>query len=349
MALKLEGKASMELFIKGIPKAELHLHIEGTLEPEMLFEMAKRNKVKIKYRTVEEVKAAYNFRNLQDFLNVYYEGTSLLRNEQDFYELTWAYLAKANSQNVLHTEIFFDPQAHTRRGIKFDTVITGIARALHEGKQKLGISTKLIMCILRDLDVESAFKTLEEALSYKGWITAVGLDSAEVGNPPSKFQKVFEKALENGFLTVAHAGEEGPAGYIWEAIRLLKVSRIDHGNHAVEDESLLEELARKRIPLTMCPISNLKLGVVKSVKEHPLKKMMGRGIVVTVNSDDPAYFGGYINENYLAVQKALGLNAQQICLLARNSFQASFLSESEKHGMMAKLENYMKEWRLKAC
>ncbi|MEM3783433.1 MAG: adenosine deaminase [Candidatus Bathyarchaeia archaeon] len=340
----MKGKSSTELLIKAIPKAELHLHIEGALEPEMLFEIAKRNKVRVKYRTVEEVKAAYNFRNLQDFLNVYYEGTSVLRNEQDFYDLTWAYLEKARSQNVLHTEIFFDPQAHTRRGIKFDTVITGIKRALQDGEQKLGISTRLIMCILRDLDVESAFQTLEEALSYKGWITAIGLDSAEVWNPPSKFQKVFEKALENGFLTVAHAGEEGPAEYIWEATKLLKVSRIDHGNHAIEDENLLRELARKKIPLTMCPISNLKLGVIKNMKEHPLRKMMELGIVVTVNSDDPAYFGGYINENYLAVQKALGLDAHQICTLARNSFQASFLSKSEKNNMLAKLENYAKEY-----
>ncbi|MGF3572144.1 MAG: adenosine deaminase [Candidatus Bathyarchaeia archaeon] len=340
----MKGKDSMELFIKGIPKAELHLHIEGTLEPEMLFKMAKRNSVRIKYRTVEEVKAAYNFRNLQDFLNVYYEGTSVLRNEQDFYDLTWAYLEKACSQNVLHTEIFFDPQAHTRRGIKFDTVITGVRRALRDGEQKLGISTRLIMCILRDLNVESAFQTLEEALSYKDWITAIGLNSAEVGHPPSKFQKVFEKALENGFLTVAHAGEEGPAEYIWEAIRLLKVSRIDHGNRAVEDENLLRELARKGIPLTMCPISNLKLGVIKNMEGHPLKKIMEMGIVVTVNSDDPAYFGGYINENYLAVQKALGLNAHQICTLARNSFQASFLSRSEKHDMLMKLEKYAKEY-----
>lgn len=340
----MKGKASMELFIKGVPKAELHLHIEGALEPEMLFKMAKRNKVRIKYRTVEEVKVAYNFRNLQDFLKVYYEGTSVLRNEQDFYDLTWAYLEKAYSQKVLHAEIFFDPQAHTRRGIKFDAVITGVRKALRDGEQKFGISTRLIMCVLRDLNVESAFQTLEEALSYKDWITAIGLDSAEVGNPPSKFREIFEKALENGFLTVAHAGEEGPAEYIWEAIRLLKVSRIDHGNRAIEDKNLLVELARKRIPLTMCPISNLKLGVIKSMREHPLKKMMEMGIVVTVNSDDPAYFGGYINENYLAVQKALGLNAHQIYTLAKNSFQASFLSASEKHDMLAKLEKYAKEY-----
>jgi adenosine deaminase len=333
----------MESFIKGIPKAELHLHIEGTLEPEMMFKIAKRNCIKIRYKTVEEVMAAYSFRNLQDFLNVYYEGTGVLRSEQDFYELTWAYLEKACSQNILHAEVFFDPQAHTRRGLKFETVITGIRKALREAEQKLGISTRLIMCILRDLDVESALKTLEEALSYKDWITAIGLDSAEVGNPPSKFQKVFEKALQEGFLTVAHAGEEGPAAYIWEAVKLLKVSRVDHGNHAIDDEELLRELARRRIPLTMCPLSNLKLDVVKSLEEHPLKRMLEKGVVVTVNSDDPAYFGGYINENFLAVQKALGLDKHQIFELAKNSFQASFLGGHEKREMMAKLEKYAKE------
>jgi adenosine deaminase len=337
------GENAIELFIRGIPKAELHLHVEGTLEPEMMLNVAKRNNIRIKYETVEEVRAAYRFRNLQDFLEIYYQGTRVLQNEQDFYDLTWAYLEKARSQNVLHAEIFFDPQAHTRRGIKFDTVITGIGRALLEAEQKLGISTRLIMCFLRDLDVESAFKTLEEALPYKEWITAIGLDSAEMGNPPSKFKRVFETALEKGFLTVAHAGEEGPAEYVWEAIKLLKVSRIDHGNHSLDDKDLMEELARKRIPLTMCPLSNLKLGVIKSMKEHPLKKMMDMGILVTVNSDDPAYFGGYINENYLAVQEALNLNIRQICELARNSFQASFLSETEKLKMMKKLEEYVEE------
>jgi adenosine deaminase len=240
----------------------------------------------------------------------------------------------------LHAEIFFDPQAHTRRGVKFDTVITGIHEALKDGEKRLGVSTRLIMCFLRDLDVESAFKTLEEALPYKDWIVAVGLDSAEVGNPPSKFQKVFEKAMEEGFLTVAHAGEEGPAEYVWEAIKLLKVSRIDHGNHALDDENLVKELARRKIPLTLCPLSNLKLGVVKSMEEHPLKTMLEKGLVVTVNSDDPAYFGGYINENYMAVQKALGLNAQQVYELARNSFQASFLSENEKREMLSRLEKF---------
>ncbi|MEM3565406.1 MAG: adenosine deaminase [Candidatus Bathyarchaeia archaeon] len=328
------------MLIRKIPKAELHLHIEGTLEPKMMMEIAKRNKIKPKYGSVEEARAAYNFRNLQDFLDVYYEGVKVLQKEQDFYDLTWAYLEKARSQNVLHTEIFFDPQAHTRGGVKFDTVITGIYKALRDGEKRLGVSTKLIMCFLRDLSVDSAFETLEEALSYKDWIVAVGLDSAEIGNPPSKFQKVFEKAVDEGFLTVAHAGEEGPADYVWEAISLLKVSRIDHGNHALDDENLVRELARRKIPLTLCPLSNLKLGVIKGMEEHPLKKMPDKGLLVTVNSDDPAYFGGYINENYIAVQKALGLNAQQIYELARNSFQASFLSEHEKREMLTRLEKF---------
>ncbi|MEM3553436.1 MAG: adenosine deaminase [Candidatus Bathyarchaeia archaeon] len=336
----MRTKNSSETLIKEIPKAELHLHIEGTLEPEMMIEIARRNNIRPKYESVEEARRAYNFRNLQDFLEVYYEGVKVLQREQDFYDLTWAYLERARSQNVLHAEVFFDPQAHTRRGIKFDAVVTGIHKALKDGEKKFRISSKLIMCFLRDLDVDSAFKTLEEALPYKDWIVAVGLDSAEVGNPPSKFQKVFEKAIDEGFLTVAHAGEEGPAEYVWEAIKLLKVSRIDHGNHVLDDENLVKELARRRIPLTLCPLSNLELGVVKSMKEHPLRKMFDRGLLVTVNSDDPAYFGGYINENYIAVQRALSLNAHHIFELAKNSFQASFLSKQEKQKMLAKLESF---------
>jgi adenosine deaminase len=332
----------MQSYIKRVPKAELHLHIEGTLEPEMMFKIAKRNDVKIKYKTVEEAKAAYNFRSLQDFLNVYYDGTRVLLKEQDFYDLTFAYLEKAHSQNVLHAEIFFDPQAHTRRGLKFEVVINGIYKALKDGERRLRISSKLIMCFMRDLDVESAFKTLEEALSYKDWIVGVGLDSTEIGNPPSKFEKVFEKATNEGFLTVAHAGEEGPPEYVWEVLNLLKVSRIDHGNHSLEDERLVEELVKRKVPLTVCPLSNLKLGVVRSLEEHPLKTMMDKGLLVTVNSDDPAYFGGYINENYLAIQKALNLSAKEIYKLAENSFQASFLTYSEKRKMKEKLEEFWK-------
>jgi adenosine deaminase len=332
----------MESFIQGLPKAELHIHLEGALEPELMFSMANRNRVKIKYRTVGEVREAYRFKNLQDFLNVYYEGTKVLLNEQDFYELAWSYLSKAASQNVLHAEVFFDPQAHTRRGVKFENVVCGIHRALMDAEKRLGVTTRLIMCFLRDLSPESAMETLEEAMPYKEWILAVGLNSAEVGNPPSKFSKVFERAVEEGFLTVAHAGEEGPAEYVWEAVSLLKVSRIDHGNNALEDESLVQELVKRKIPLTLCPISNLKLGVVKRLEDHPLKRMMDKGLIVTVNSDDPAYFGGYINENYLAVCKALSLGVKQIYKLAGNSFEASFMNAEQKRNTLKKLKEYMK-------
>ena len=325
---------SIEDFIKGIPKAELHLHIEGTFEPELMFQIAKRNNIKIKYNSVEEVKKAYDFNNLQDFLNIYYAGASVLINEQDFYDLTWAYLQKIHSQNVIHTEIFFDPQTHTDRGIKFETVIKGISRALEDGKNKLGISSKLIMCFLRHLDEEAAIKTLRTALNYKELITAVGLDSSEIGHPPSKFQRVFEMAKAEGFLTVAHAGEEGPAQYVWEALNLLKVSRVDHGNHSLDDEKLVQELVSRKMPLTVCPLSNLKLKVVKNLKEHPLRKMLQKGLLVTINSDDPAYFGGYINENYLAISEALNLSKEEISTLAKNSFRASFLDEETKQKLI---------------
>jgi adenosine deaminase len=341
--MKTKGQIPMESFIKSIPKAELHLHIEGTLEPELMFEIAERNDIKLMYKSVEELRAAYNFKNLQDFLNIYYKGTEVLINQQDFYDLTLAYLRKACSQNVLHTEIFFDPQTHTNRGVDFEVVINGIHRALTYAEKKLRISTILIMCFLRDLDAESSMRTLEKALPYKDWIVAVGLDSAEAGNPPSKFRNVFERARREGFLTVAHAGEEGPAEYVWEAIDLLKVSRIDHGNHSLDDENLVQELARRKIPLTLCPLSNLKLGVVSGIEEHPLKRMMEKGLLVTINSDDPAYFGGYINENYAAVQKALKLKEEHIYEIAKNSFNASFLDNSWKEKMIEKLDKHMYE------
>lgn len=330
---------SVEDFIKGIPKAELHLHIEGTFEPELIFKIARRNNIRIRYRSVEEIREAYRFNNLQDFLDIYYEGAGILTEEEDFYDLTMAYLEKAASQNVLHTEIFFDPQTHTGRGIKFSTVINGIHKAL-EDADKFGISTGLIMCFLRDLDVSSAMKTLEEALSYRDRIIAVGLDSAETGNPPSKFQDVFTRAREAGFFTVAHGGEEGPATYVREALELLKVSRIDHGNHCLDDDKLTEELIRRRIPLTVCPLSNLRLKVTDRLEDHPLRRMMERGLLVTVNSDDPAYFGGYINENYLAITKALNLTANDIYTLAMNSFEASFLEEGIKDKMLARVREY---------
>lgn len=337
---------SMENFIKGIPKAELHLHIEGTFEPELLFKIAKRNNVQIKYQSVQELKDAYNFNNLQEFLNIYYAGANVLRTEQDFYEMTWAYLEKSHSENVIHTEIFFDPQTHTNRGVEFKTVITGIHNALEDAKVKFGLSSKLIMCFLRDQSEELALKTLDEAIPFKEWITAIGLDSAEVGNPPSKFKNVFEAANKYGFLTVAHAGEEGPAEYVWEAINHLKVSRIDHGNNSLNDESLVEELNRLKTPLTVCPLSNLKLKVVNNLKSHPLKKMMQKGLMVTINSDDPAYFGGYINENYLAVTKALDLSKEEIYQLAKNSFAASFLRNEEKELMIKKVDEFYREHKV---
>ncbi|WP_245731380.1 adenosine deaminase [Kriegella aquimaris] len=331
---------SIEKFIAGIPKAELHLHIEGTFEPELMFTIARRNNLKINYSNVDALKKAYRFNNLQEFLDIYYAGASVLIHEQDFYDLTWAYITKVNEQNVKHVEIFFDPQTHTNRGISFDVVINGIQRALIDGQRKLGISFRLIMCFLRHLDESSAFKTLEQALPYKKWISGVGLDSSEVGNPPSKFQKVFEKAIEEGFLTVAHAGEEGPSSYIWEAIDLLKVIRVDHGNRCLDDDILVKKLANLQIPLTLCPLSNLELKVVPDLKEHPLVKMMERNLLVTINSDDPAYFGGYMNENYLAVAQALHLSKKQIVQLAKNSFEASWLSKPEKQKIMLQIEEY---------
>ena len=316
--------------IKRIPKAELHLHIEGTLEPELLFTLAERNGVKLKYNSIDELKRAYSYNNLQDFLDIYYAGAAVLHHERDFYELTMAYLRKAKEQNIVHTEIFFDPQTHTSRGIAFETVINGICRALEDGEREMGITSKLIMCFLRNLDEESAFKTLNMALPFKEKIIAVGLDSSEKGHPPSKFSRVFNKALEEGFLTVAHAGEEGPAEYVRDSIDLLKVSRIDHGYAAIDDYNLLKILADNRIPLTMCPLSNQKLKVYPDLKKHPLRKMLHAGLMVTVNSDDPAYFGGYVNENFIAIAKALQLTATEIIQLAENSIGASFLDDADK-------------------
>ena len=261
-------------FIEGIPKAELHLHIEGTFEPELMFEIARRNNISINYKSIDELKKAYSFNNLQEFLDIYYAGASVLLQVQDFYDLTWAYLTKAHEQNLIHTEIFFDPQTHTNRGLSFDTVIQGIRSALDDGKEKLGISSKLIMCFLRHLDEAAAFETLNQALPYKNWIAGVGLDSSEMGHPPSKFQRVFSKARDEGFITVAHAGEEGPAEYVWEAINLLNVSRIDHGNRSLDDEQLIKYLIETQIPLTVCPLSNLELKVVNDLKDHPLLKLM---------------------------------------------------------------------------
>lgn len=332
---------SYKEFIQDIPKCELHLHIEGTLEPELMFKIAERNKIKTNYNSVEELRQAYNYSDLQGFLNIYYESAKVLINENDFYDLTYAYLQKARSQNVLHSEIFFDPQTHTNRGIKFSTVINGISKALREGEKRLGITSRLIMCFLRDLDAKSALTTLQEALPYKELITAIGLDSAEVGHPPAKFDEVFKAAQSLGFLSVAHAGEEGPVEYIWGALDLLNVNRIDHGNRAIEDEALIKKLSGNKTPLTMCPLSNLKLCVIDDLKKHPLKKMMEKGIIVTVNSDDPAYFGGYINENYFAIAEALDLSKKEIGEIAKNSFNASFLSDKEKKAAVENIEKYV--------
>lgn len=331
---------TMEQFIKQIPKAELHLHIEGTFEPELMFQIAARNRIAIRYQTVEELRKAYSFSNLQDFLDIYYEGAGVLINEQDFYDLTWAYLEKVHKQNVRHVEIFFDPQTHTDRGIRFDTVINGIHRALQEAEKTFNISSQLILCFLRHLDEDSAMRTLDEALPYKGWISGVGLDSSEVGNAPSKFRHVFERALREGFFTVAHAGEEGPAEYVKEALDLLYVTRIDHGNRSLDDDALVQRLVESRMPLTVCPLSNLKLQVVKDLKLHPLKRMMEKGLLVTVNSDDPAYFGGYLNENYLAVADALNLSKEDLYTLAKNSFLASQMDEDARQNCLRELDRY---------
>ncbi|MEA2096457.1 MAG: adenosine deaminase [Candidatus Cloacimonadota bacterium] len=327
-------------FITGIPKAELHLHIEGTFEPELMFEIAKRNKINLKYNNIKELKKAYNFSNLQEFLDIYYAGCNVLINEVDFYDMTWAYLKKAKEQNILHTEIMFDPQTHTDRGIQFGTVINGIHKALVDAESKLEITSKLIMSFLRHLPEKKAFETLEQAAPFKEWIDAVGLDSSEVGNPPSKFERVFQKAKEEGYLIVAHAGEEGPAEYVTEALELLHADRIDHGNRSLEDMDVVNDLIERKMALTVCPLSNLKLQVVKDLTKHPLREMLDNGLFVTINSDDPAYFGGYLNENYIEIQKALDLSKEDIIQLAGNSFKASFLDKNKKNEMLQKLSNY---------
>ncbi len=320
-----------------LPKAELHIHIEGSLEPQEVFTFAERNGVRLKYVNENQLRAAYQFTNLQSFLDVYYEAMSVLRTERDFEEMALAYLKRAQAQNVRHAEIFFDPQAHLQRGIRFETVIDGLWSALSRSERDFNVSTKLIMCFLRDLPQQSAMETLELALPYQDRIIAIGLDSAEVGNPPSKFHTVFERARAYGFLAVAHAGEEGPPSYVWQAIDDLKVARIDHGVRAMEDSRLIERLRRLRMPLTVCPLSNLRLRVVHSLEVHPLRSMLESGLLATVNSDDPAYFGGYAGENYLRVAQALRLSNDDIVQLARNSFQASFLDDPAKEAYMSEL------------
>jgi len=326
--------------IKKIPKAELHLHIEGSLEPDLMFKLAKRNNIKIPYKSVDEVKTAYNFYDLQSFLDIYYQGAKVLIKEQDFFDLTWSYMLKCKENNVVHTEIFFDPQTHTNRRIEFDLVINGIYAALIKAEKELGLSSKIIMCFLRHLDEESAFKTLDQALVHKDKIIGVGLDSSEKEHPPSKFKRVFKKAIEKNFLTVAHAGEEGPPEYIWEALDILKVKRIDHGIQCLRDDKLVQKLRNEQIPLTICPLSNIKLRVFEKLKDHNLKKLLDKGLMVMINSDDPAYFGGYLNANLIECQKALNLSKADVKKLATNSFKSSFLKEDEKKKWIDQISNF---------
>ncbi|MGB9191318.1 adenosine deaminase [Acinetobacter haemolyticus] len=325
--------------IQAMPKAELHVHIEGTFEPELMFAIAQRNHIDIPYKSVEEVKQAYNFHNLQSFLDIYYAGANVLIHEQDFYDLAWAYFEKCAADKVVHTEMFFDPQTHTDRGITFATVIKGLKRACDDAQSKLGISSHLIMCFLRHLSEEAAFETLEQAMPFKDQIIAVGLDSSEVGHPPSKFERVFAKAREAGFLVVAHAGEEGPAEYVWEALDLLKVNRVDHGVRSEEDPKLMQRLIADKMPLTVCPLSNLKLCVVDDMAQHNIRRLLQHGLHVTVNSDDPSYFGGYMNDNFIAITKALDLSNDELKQLAKNSFEASFISDAEKQKLSQQIDS----------
>ena len=330
----------MRDFIQALPKVELHLHIEGTLEPGLLFELAQRNNVSIPFKSETEVRDAYEFSDLQSFLDIYYQGANVLIHEQDFFDLTWAYLLRCQQDNVVHTEIFFDPQTHTDRGIEFDTVIGGIHRALVRAEVELNISSRLILCFLRHLDEAAAFATLEQALPHRDKIVAVGLDSSEKGNPPEKFQRVFERALKEGFLTVAHAGEEGPASYISNSLSLLKVSRIDHGVRCVEDPILVQRLIADRIPLTVCPLSNIKLRVFDSMAQHNIVDLLRRGLCVTINSDDPAYFGGYITENFLAVAEAHSMTTGEIAQFSFNAIAASFTGKHEKQRLKVIVHEY---------
>ena len=324
-------------YINKTPKAELHLHIEGSLEPELMFKLSKRNKVEIPFKSVEEIKSAYNFTNLDSFLKIYYEGSKVLIHEEDFFDLTWEYILRCKEDNIVHTEIFFDPQSHLVRGISFDKIINGIDKALRKAEKEFNISSKIIMCFLRHLDEDSCFEVLKEACKYKDKIIGVGLDSSEKGNPPTKFKSLFEKAIEEGFLTVAHAGEEGPPEYIWDSINLLKVKRIDHGVQCLRDEKLVNRLKKDQIPLTVCPLSNIKLCVFDKLENHNLKQMLDKGLIAMVNSDDPAYFGGYLNKNLIDTANALNLELNHIKILIENSFKSSFLDEKTKNEWLKKI------------
>ena len=324
-------------YINKTPKAELHLHIEGSLEPELMFKLSKRNKVEIPFKSVEEIKSAYNFTNLDSFLKIYYEGSNVLINEEDFFDLTWEYILRCKEDNIVHTEIFFDPQSHLVRGVSFDKIINGIDKALRKAEKEFNISSKIIMCFLRHLDEDSCFEVLKEACKYKDKIIGVGLDSSEKGNPPTKFKSLFEKAMEEGFLTVAHAGEEGPPEYIWDSINLLKVKRIDHGVQCLRDEKLVNRLKKDQIPLTVCPLSNVKLCVFDKLENHNLKQMLDKGLRAMVNSDDPAYFGGYLNKNLIDTANALNLELNHVKILIENSFKSSFLDEKTKNEWLKKI------------
>ena len=333
----------MDALIRRLPKCELHIHIEGSLEPELMFALARRNGIRLPYASVEALRQAYQFRHLQDFLDLYYQGMSVLVTEQDYYDLAWAYLQRAREDNVRHVEMFFDPQGHTARGIAFSTVIGGLHRAVVAAAGELGVRASLIMCFLRHLDETDAEKTLDRALAFKDKIVGVGLDSSELGNPPSKFARVFRRARDEGFFLTAHAGEEGPAAYVWEALDVLGVGRIDHGNHSLDDAALVGRLARERIALTVCPLSNLRLRVIDDLSRHPLRQMMDKGLLVTVNSDDPAYFGGYVNENYRAVSRALELRRDDIAATVRNGIEASLMTTAEKADALAEVERVLAE------
>ena len=324
-------------FINKTPKAELHLHIEGSLEPELMFKLSKRNKIEIPFKSIEEIKSAYNFNNLDSFLKIYYEGSNVLIDEEDFFDLTWEYVLRCKQDNIVHTEIFFDPQSHLVRGVSFDKIINGIDKALKKAEKEFNITSKIIMCFLRHLDEDSCFDVLNHACNHKDKIIGVGLDSSEKGNPPKKFKSLFEKAIEENFLTVAHAGEEGPPEYIWDSLNLLKVKRIDHGVQCLKDENLVNRLKEDQIPLTVCPLSNVKLCVFDKLENHNLKQMLDKGLRVMVNSDDPAYFGGYLNKNLIDTSKALKLELNHVKILIENSFKSSFLNEKIKNEWLKKI------------
>ena len=324
--------------IKKLPKAELHLHIEGTLEPELMYSLAQRNQVPIKYKSIAEIRNSYNFQNLQSFLDVYYQGASVLQHEQDFFDLGWAYLQRAHQDKVVHSEIFFDPQTHTERGIDFSVVMAGLSRAFEQGRQELGISSHLIMCFLRHLSQDEAFETLKLAEPHLDKIKGVGLDSSEVGHPPAKFKEIFAECGKLGLERVAHAGEEGPPEYIWEALDLLQVKRIDHGVRCLEDEKLVSRLKAERIPLTVCPLSNLKLRVFDRLEDHNLKKLLDADLCASIHSDDPAYFGGYLNQNFSETGQALDLGLEELKTLAKNSFEASFIPEETKQKYYSQID-----------